>query len=209
MKRWVLFVALLLGAVPAAAQPPRFGDVAQALYTKAHLTPASSDDEKRVVTIQLAEQLAFEFPGQGWGAKTAGAGRPISKDCVAKVESLTGGTSIVKGVCYDWILGGGGVKLPPQVNDITGQVFVPVAAVDHLGAAPAPPPPPPPASDLESRLAALEQRVAKLEDSVSLQTPPVVTSPAPPATSDLAALAADVKRIREMLELALKRFSLQ
>lgn len=211
MKRLLLIVlALVALATPAFAQPPRFVDAAQALYAKSHLTAASSDEDKRTVTIQLAEQLAFEFPGQGWGAKSAGNGRPISKDCVAKVESLTGGTSIVKGVCYDWLKGGGGVQLPPFVSDIAGQVFVPVAAVDHLAVS-APPvvlPPPPPGRDLVAELDALTARVAALEAKASPAPPVVVTPPPPPppATSDL---AADVKRIRELLELVAKRFGLQ
>jgi BMFP domain-containing protein YqiC len=254
MKRLLLIVlALVALATPAFAQPARFGDAAQALYAGAHLTATSSDDAKRAVTIQLAEQMAFEFPGQGWGAKTAGNGRPISKDCVAKVESLTGGTSIVKGVCYDWIKGGGGVQLPPLANDIAGQVFVPVAAVDHLAVSTPPPPPPaPPATagvtqeqlaaaitDLHSTLwheveattgaevdalrdallqakadlAATAKRVSALE---AKSTPPPTTTPVPPeggSTPPPASdVAADVKRIRELLEqlvAAAKRFGLQ
>jgi hypothetical protein len=69
---------------------------------------------------------------------------------------------------------------------------------------PAPPPPPPPATpDLGTRLAALEQRVATLE--AKTPAPPVVTTPPPPASD----VSADVKRIRELLELVAKRFGLQ
>src|SRR3954451_6863440 len=56
MRRFILITLVLMAlAAPALAQPPRFGEVAQALYANAHLTATSSDDAKRVVTIQLAE----------------------------------------------------------------------------------------------------------------------------------------------------------
>jgi hypothetical protein len=227
----VITLALLALAAPAVAQPPRFGEVAQALYANAHLTATSSDDDKRAVTIQLAEQLAFEFPNQGWGAKTAGNGRPISKDCVAKVDQVNG-TAIVKGVCYDWIKGGGGVQLPPLANDVAGQVFVPVAAVNHLAVSAPPPALPATAGVTQAQLdAAISELHTTLWNEVDsqlgavrdlgLQTAsrvsalelaagkPPTTGGTPPPTPPASDVAADVKRIRELLELVAKRFGLQ
>jgi hypothetical protein len=156
-----LFVLCL--SAQAAAQPPRFADAGQALYSQNHLTAASSDEQKRAVTIQLAEQLAFEFPNQGWGTKTAGAGRPISKDCVAKVDQVNG-AAVVKGVCFDWIKGGGGIQNPPLVNDIAGQVFVPVSPVNHL--APTAPPAPPAPSPESVTAAQLATAISELHTTL-------------------------------------------
>lgn len=90
----------------------------------------------------IAQQLAYTFPGEGWGMKAASAGRPVSADVIGRMMA---------GTLY-------GVRVvpftnAPQTMTLAGQVFVPVGAVNHLrDAAPPPPPPPPPQDDLVARL---------------------------------------------------------
>lgn len=89
---------------------------------------AVAEDTARRWSTQLAQQINYELPRQGWGKKRADPGRPISKDAIAK-----DGTPLL---CWD-ILTGAGTGRPalvpdPDSEDITGQVFVPVDMVDHL-----------------------------------------------------------------------------
>lgn len=107
--------------------------------------------------IQLAKQLNFSFPDQGWGVKKADSGRPISKDTIAKLES---------GRILIWdLFSGVGTSSTTTVNDpdsqdVTGQVFVSVGAQDFLGITPPTPgnPDPPATSgvDLTPILVAIE-----------------------------------------------------
>lgn len=137
----IIVAAAVLAAVPAAAQdaPARFYEVVRALYAKAG--SPGTDEAIRVVNFQVAEQMAFEFPEQGWGMKKSGNGNPPSKGCTARVAEVGPESKIVRGVCYDWITGNSTVMQPAIFNDIPGQVFIPVTPRDHLGATPPPPPP--------------------------------------------------------------------
>lgn len=218
----LMLTALLALATPAAAQPPRFVEIAKAIAEQQHLPSAPSDDQRRAVTVAIAEQLTFEFPNQGWGAKSAEPGRPISKDCVAKVEQLAGST-IVRGGCYEWWDGNalsGRVAERPVLNDIPGQNFIAVAPVDHLGAGGASSGDRPAHHDedqvstvraridaLESRLTEAHQAVAALEQRVTaLEQRPADASGSSTSSGDV---TADVRRIRELLEAVAKRFGVQ
>lgn len=87
------------------------------------------EDKARGWVLGLAEQVRFETGDARWGVKNAGGGRPQSKD------SLTfNGPRLVN---YD-MLSGVGTGHPvlvgqPGGEDITGQTFIPVFPVDHLG----------------------------------------------------------------------------
>lgn len=114
---------------PLAGQPPPV--TGPTLWTVAHaslLARTASLDLQ-----QTAEQFAFSFPNEGWGRKRADGSRPVSSDVLART---------VAGTLY-------GYKVLPRSNgmpaewNITGQVFVPVPAVNHLGETEVPVPPPP------------------------------------------------------------------
>ena len=87
-------------------------------------------------THRLCQQLKFSFPASGWGHKSAGAGRPHSKDVVALSSPFTG---------WDVILGAGTSSPTLTLNgdnlDLTGQLFETVDAVNFLDSAPPIPPP--------------------------------------------------------------------
>ena len=95
------------------------------------------DHEERIRqwTTQLAEQIAFERPQDGFGKKRADRGRPISKDTIARPDGA---------MLLAWdLLTGSGTGRPTLVVDaesidITGQVFVAVTPRNHLGTTPPP-----------------------------------------------------------------------
>ena len=98
------------------------------------------EDTCRQWCLYLAEQVAHDTGDSSWGVKNAGGGRPQSKDSLSQ---QTGG----KLINFD-LLSGVGTGHPtlveqPSGEDITGQAFMPVLAIDHLGSEPPPPAPPP------------------------------------------------------------------
>lgn len=99
------------------------------------------DERARQWCIRLAEQVSYEH-GPQWGVKRADPGRPISKDSLAWTNGA---------VLLSWdLLTGVGTGQPvlvsnPSKIDITGQMFQPVVARDHLGTMMPPAPPETPA----------------------------------------------------------------
>lgn len=87
-----------------------------------------SDEDARAWTRQLAEQFAASFPREGWGTKQASLTRPRSTDVICTRSPFVG---------YD-VIGNQGLPdqaliLTPHPLDLTGQVFLPVNPVDHIG----------------------------------------------------------------------------
>ena len=164
-----LVALILLISAPAVAQtapplPARVTTIVQQLHAR-NLDLAHGDDEaRRALTRKIVEQIVFEFPADGYGWKSADEGRPPSKDCFARQV----GNALW---CWDWQ--DGATRAPFerfQANLITGQHFIAITGVDHLGGT-APNVPPttlPPMSDtqtiaeLRARLAVLERLVAEL-----------------------------------------------
>lgn len=127
------------------------------------------ENQCRLWTKMLAEQIAFSFPGQGFGTKNAGGGRPQSKDSLARFANG-------RLINYD-MLGGVGTGSPtllmdPDGVDITGQTFIPVTPINHLATVPPPVPPTQPpvppipptqVVDLKPVLDAIEVLSARIE----------------------------------------------
>lgn len=112
----------------------------------------NNDDACREWTRRVAEQFAFTFPGEGWGHKSAGNGRPPSTDVIATSSPFEG---------YDLInnqgAGNQSLNTRPGAIPLPGQVFITVTPTNHIGSVvEPPPPPPPPPSNLEARVAKLE-----------------------------------------------------
>lgn len=141
------------------------------------------EEQVRQWSIGLAEQVAFEIPGEGWGTKRADPNRPISKDGLARQDDEDRG-----GRLWIWdMVTGAGTGLGrlvenPEGEDITGQVFVPVTPRNRLGTAIEPPPvkpgpqPLPPAdlgpvvsqlSAILSKIDMVQGHVEAVESSVS------------------------------------------
>jgi hypothetical protein len=100
------------------------------------------------MTTAICEQLAFERPQDGFGKKRADPGRPISRTRSPGRSTVGSWRGHARGA------GTGHPALvdDPDSMDITGQVFVPVTARDHLETAPPPQPvqPPEPVQPLQS-----------------------------------------------------------
>lgn len=101
--------------------------------------PPIEDEPCRSWTVKLAEQFAHTFPSQAWGTKRADPGRPPSTDCICTQSPFVG---------YDVIITQGRpeqhLARHPEALNLTGQVFIPVVATDHVGGAVKPPKPKPP-----------------------------------------------------------------
>jgi hypothetical protein len=107
------------------------------------------EERARQWSIKFCEQVNFSLLGEGYGTKRADGGRPISKDTISQQRDG-------EMVTWDLLVGTGtgepSLNLDPHGEVTTGQVFVPVDAVNHLGASvpepaptPTPTPTPPPA----------------------------------------------------------------
>lgn len=121
--------------------PERVQKIIDALWASHRDLANGDDDQRRALTLLISQQIRFE-KGPSWGTKSAGAGRPPSKDTIVEQwgETLLG---------WDWQ--NGTTRQPnqyPASQDLTGQIFIAVDAIDHLGvsAPPALPADPPPAS---------------------------------------------------------------
>jgi hypothetical protein len=122
--------------------PARGQQIVEAFYALHTDLAQGSDDDRRELTLMIAEQIRFEL-GAMWGTKSAGPGRPPSKDSIA---FLTGDDRMLG---WDWQ---NGVTREPwpagEMTDITGQMFIAVAPVDRLGGTMPPPDPPPPGTGI-------------------------------------------------------------
>jgi hypothetical protein len=160
----ILIIAAV--AAPAAAQswPPRVQEIVDTLAAQHPEMVADDSGPRLALNRMIVEQVCYEF-GPTWGMKRADGGRPISSDIVANI-----GVSFVG---FDWETAHNGTvaRFPPPI-DLTGQVFIPVTCVDHLGASPLPEPTPPDDPDgtndgsidvIVSLLGTLEQRIAAIE----------------------------------------------
>ncbi len=120
--------------------PGRVVEIVQALYEANQNLAKGTDEERRKLTIKINEQIAFEL-GPKWGAKRADPGRPISKDAIAFDDAPNlwiwdwqdGST---RGLSSFMVPGAAGKNVGEGVQPDGNQIFIPVAAVNHLGAVP-------------------------------------------------------------------------
>ncbi len=113
---------------PGPPLEPRAAAIIDAMYEKFKNLAHGSDDQRRELTRKIIEQLVFEFPGRGYGWKSAGRGRPPSKDAIAV---------FVAGHLYGWDWQNGGsrkrqVQAGSRSENLDGQVFIRVGGVKHI-----------------------------------------------------------------------------
>ena len=130
--------------------PPGGAQIVTDLYTRYKQFAEGSDDERRLLTLWIAQTFCARF-GVSWGTKATTEKHPPSKDAIAYRN--TDGTIDV----FDWQ---NGATRAPQLREgqaptfanartMAGgppQHFIAVAAIDHLAGLPAPAEPPPPAA---------------------------------------------------------------
>jgi hypothetical protein len=112
---------------------PDGGGVSPALATAEYWTSAHDAIRQRMAgrsVVQIAEQLAHTFPGEGWGQKRT-TGGDWSPDTIGRlVDGRLWAVKVSPWTVYGF-LG-------------SGHMHRPVTAVNHLGDVPAEPPTPPP-----------------------------------------------------------------
>jgi hypothetical protein len=126
------------------------------------------EERARQWSIRFCEQVAFSLPDEDYGTKRADSGRPISKDTISQQRDG-------EMVTWDLLVGTGtgepSLNLDPHGEVTTGQVFVPVDAVNHLGGTvpeqpPEQPPTQPPAAgcNCAGEVAKVRQDITELTD---------------------------------------------
>lgn len=109
-------------------------EIVYAIYTKFIGLAHGSDEDRRMVTLFLAQQLRFEL-GPGWGTKKAGLASSQSKDAIAYTLEETDPSHPMD--VWDWQNGATRapqvqVYDPPTRPNVTGQVFIQVVPTNHL-----------------------------------------------------------------------------
>jgi hypothetical protein len=156
--------------------PARGQEIIDALYAQHVALATGSDDEQRLLTRLIAEQLAFEL-GPRWGVKAASPTRPQGSSEIAfngpplYIWRWSDGDGHVTGLA-------GSPLHPPllmPLDQTVNQFFIAVDPIDHLRVSDTrppprsdPPPDPPPATvDLTpilARLDRLEQLIQPIAD---------------------------------------------
>jgi hypothetical protein len=138
----------------------RLPDAAQTivvtLYNKHKALAHGDDDQRRELTSKIAETVRYKL-GPEWGWKKASG--PPSKDTIAKREG---------DFLHGFDLFNGATREPndrPNSMNITGQTFIEVPPINHLGSVVEPPPPPPVDNELEERVLLLEKRINELQQT--------------------------------------------
>jgi hypothetical protein len=107
----------------------------RAMWPKVAHLHAGSDNDRRTGTRLIIEQIVFSHPGQGYGWKASSPNNPPSKDAMARqVDGRLYYVDLIDGTTRQL------ADLNGEMEDITGQHFIDVAGVNHLGAAPVPQP---------------------------------------------------------------------
>ena len=103
-----------------------------------------ADERARQWTIGFAKQSMFSFPELNFGSKRADPGRPISKDSIAQEQHAIHPMQYGL-LSWDMLSGAGSgsptLVLNPESSNITGQIFVPVEALNVIGSNPPSPNP--------------------------------------------------------------------
>lgn len=117
--------------------PERVQEILDALATQHPDWVADDTGPRYRLNEMVAQQARYEL-GPDWGLKRADPGRPISSENIAKRE----GSRLI---AWAWENRHDGTwEHMPEGEDITGQTFVPVEPINHLGVAPEPQPEPGP-----------------------------------------------------------------
>lgn len=107
--------------------PTRLVAIAQAMRLRFPDLAKGTDDQRRALTTMIAQQAAFEL-GPQWGTKASSRTNPASKDAIAFLSAT--------GTLWGWDSLNGTTREVSdslEMEDITGQFFIPVVPQDLLG----------------------------------------------------------------------------
>lgn len=164
--------------------PQRVKDIIWILYDLHRALAHGSDENRRALTRIIAEQVRYEL-GNLWGTKAQTPSHPPSKDTLALLmvtewqepvqvdalvqhaiqEHMSRAQSIGITTMWAWDWQNGETRQPwpdPESRTITGQHFIAVEPINHLGSAP-PEPPSPPAITLDDVVRRLDAMAATLD----------------------------------------------
>jgi hypothetical protein len=105
----------------------------------------------------IIEQIVYEFPDDGYGGKSADKSRPFSKDSIAML--------MLDGRLYSCDWQNGATRAPHadlHFEAATGQHFIPVPGINHLGTGERGPEPEPPTSPPRDKDAAIDALLADI-----------------------------------------------
>jgi hypothetical protein len=113
--------------------PARVGEICEALYERNQgLAHSADDNDRRRLTRMIVEQIVVELPNQSFGCKARSgelAQEYQSKDVIAQRQPDG------RLFAWDWQSGTTRRWQDPDHQDITGQFFIEVAPLNHLGVA--------------------------------------------------------------------------
>lgn len=107
--------------------PDHIFAIVNALHAQ-NLPLALGDDEaRRSLQKKVVETAVARFPDEGWGWKSAGPGRPPSKDAIANCK-------LAPGHLLAWDCFNGATRAPARSESLTidEQTFIPISGFDHL-----------------------------------------------------------------------------
>lgn len=162
--------------------PQEVFDAIVALHARHPDLSNGNDDQRRQLTRMMAEQSAF-IMGLAWGTKAQSPTHPQSKDQIAHRISPT------EFDVWDWQ---NGTTREVQVHPnsppnerVTGQFFIAVSPINHLGSTPIPTPPPDDKLDhiIENQMAITQSQTAIIRalDNLAGEVNALVDRPHPPA----------------------------
>jgi hypothetical protein len=149
------WVRAIVDAIPKEGHMSVWGQAQTDLlvrFAQKFAPPTGGDDGARLWTHMAAEQFRYAF-GPAWGTKAQSPAHPQSTDAIAYQgpEGFFACDTLFAAGSPDCKL-----NPHPEAIDITGQHFIAVEPMDHLGEEPPP-------EDLAARVDALEQQVAEFK----------------------------------------------
>jgi hypothetical protein len=145
--------------------PPGASAIVQALYTAHGELARGTDEQRRALTLMMAQTFAARF-GPRWGTKASSSAAPRSKDSIA-YDNMDGTFD-----SWDWQNGTTKAPhvydgMPPTYPRIGNQFFINVEPLDFLAPAgpvepPKPPAPPQRDEQTERLIDAVQQAAGQL-----------------------------------------------
>lgn len=134
--------------------PTRVQEIVNDLVARNPDLAHGSDDDRRALTMKMAQQCRYEL-GSIWGTKSSSASSPQSKDVICTRVPFVGWDTL-NGATRE-------ANQYPSEIDLTGQYFIEVTPVDHLGDDSGPPPED---DEIMQKLDKIEQDITEIKSEM-------------------------------------------